>query len=246
MSSIEPPILCVAGTGPQVGKTSIACALMRRAYELGGHPVGIKPIDVACSYDDKHDLVSTDGRELARARGRPVPPLVVAPYRFASPLPPALAAQKSGLRLELDHFKATVEVAREHGNVVFVELAWGALTPLTPTHCGLDLAEALHAPIILVGPCQPGVESTLISLVECAHSRNIAVRGILMTAQTSDSDMYENHAQSMIADHVSTNIFPTIPHFSEDLDANLLAHINQHRILEGIFADAPNSSSLHP
>lgn len=183
MTSQEPevrPLLCVAGTGLGTGKTTAIVGLMARAQALGGHPVGMKPIEIGCSYDEHHDLIGRDGVRLREARTGTLPPLVASPYRLAAAeANPAEAARVSGLELTLSDFQTAVATASEFGDVVFVELPGDALQPLAADGVGLDLAHALGARVLVVSPAQPDAIDPALALCEDVRRRGLVLAGVL-------------------------------------------------------------------
>jgi dethiobiotin synthetase len=228
------PILCVAGTGPSVGKTVLTAALMRRAIALGGHPVGIVPASTGCEYGDDHDLVSEDGDVLREAAGRPIPPLVAAPYRFATATSPLLAARRAGLSLQLEQLVEAVHVAREHGDVVFVELPYGAMSPIAEDGCGLDLAARLGARIIILAQPEDGVESRVLSLLECARARGLEVGGVMFHAPPPEP-FFIRDFETSIADFGRVHVFPALPTLAGNPIEGATAHLLEHRVLERAF-----------
>ena len=147
--AVDPPVF-VLGTGFGVGKTALACAILRALGGRGIAAAGVKPIDTGCTYRDDHDLVSDDGRRLRAASSAEVPPLVTAPYRFASRLDPAAAAAAAGLELTNDDLVSTVEVAAKFGRAV-VEGPGGPTTPLTSALTTAEFAGMLHPRVFVVG-----------------------------------------------------------------------------------------------
>ncbi len=231
---VTAPILCVAGTGPGVGTTVVAAALVRRARAIGGHPVGMKPVDVGCRHGDDHDIVSDDGARLRAARERPLPPLVAAPYRFSTPGPPLTAARRAGLVLRVEHLAEAVQTAAEYGNVVVVDLCGGAHAPIAEDGLGLDLVASLGARLLAVDTPAPGVESRVLALLEGARHRDIDVAGVMLNAPTPAA-VRTSEVEATVAEVGSVRVFPSLPTLAGDPELAAAGHLAEHRILEQLF-----------
>lgn len=233
------PVLCIAGPGPGVGKTSIAAGLARRVRASGGLPAVIKPIEVGCRHDEKADLIGIDGAALRAGRDHPMPPLAASPYRFATPENPLLAARKAGIGLRLSDLEHVVLTAAEFGDVVIVELPSGAGGPLVEDGCGLDLAARLGARVLLVAAPVPGVESVVAGLDAMCRARDLRVGGVLLDALPPEPAP-DPAVEQLIAESTGLTVFPTVPAFEEaELSAGVLAHLETHRVLERSFYSSP-------
>ena len=83
--------LFVVGTDTGVGKTTVACGLLRLALRRGLRPVPFKPVETGC---DPNPL---DAWALWRASGERVAREGVCSYALRLPAAPALAAQSEGV-----------------------------------------------------------------------------------------------------------------------------------------------------
>lgn len=237
MTPSQPPILFVTATSSRLGKTTLACALIKRAAELGGHPVGIKLIDGDAVYDKSHDLISPDGVRLKEARSRPVPPLVVAPYRFKAGSSPLQATRRSGLTLKLDDFEQSIRVAAEHGDVLIVEVSGGLFTPLAEDGAGMDLAIRLKSPVVLMCSGEPGGESSGIATARCAEFMGAPLKGIIVNQGPQSSEHANSvDVESILSEQCTDLVYPTIPEFKSNIDESFLQYVRDHRLLERLFA----------
>ena len=91
--------LFVAGAHTDVGKTHVACALIRAARARGIACDAFKPV---MSGFAPEDAAASDAGRLLAALGRPMSDLdQISPLRFAAPLAPPMAARREGVRLTL-------------------------------------------------------------------------------------------------------------------------------------------------
>ncbi|KYF57097.1 dethiobiotin synthase [Sorangium cellulosum] len=140
--------VAVVGTGTGVGKTHASVAMVAALAARGTQISGLKPIESGVD-----GTSMTDAAQLAAvSSARPEP----APYCFADPVSPHLAARRCGLAISLD--VAAAWVARQPAPVVVVESAGALLSPLGPGLTNADLVRAL-APdaLVLVGLDRLGI-----------------------------------------------------------------------------------------
>ncbi|WP_437588956.1 dethiobiotin synthase [Sorangium sp. So ce1000] len=138
----------MVGTGTGVGKTHASVALVAALAARGDKVCGLKPIESGID-----GISTTDAEQLALVSSVQSEP---APYRFADPLSPHLAARRCGRDISLD--VAVAWVARQPAPVVIVESAGALLSPLGPGMTNADLVRAL-APdaVVLVGLDRLGI-----------------------------------------------------------------------------------------
>ena len=90
----------VTATGTDIGKTFVACGLIRALRRKGRAAAALKP--VLSGFEPAEAEGSDSGRLLA-ALGRPVTPDEIArisPWRFAAPLSPDMAALREKRTLD--------------------------------------------------------------------------------------------------------------------------------------------------
>jgi len=165
------------GTGTGVGKTWLACELVRALRARGHRPLGLKPIESGVT-----DSNATDGALLARStfdeRERAQALELRAPYRFADPISPHLAARRVGRDISLDAALRYVQENESAGpplsafDVCVIETAGGLFSPLAPGVTNWDLAQALTpAKWLLVAPDALGVLHDVTATLLAARAR---------------------------------------------------------------------------
>ncbi len=170
----------ITGAGTDVGKTFVACGLIRALKARA-----IKP--VASGFDAENPAASDPGQLLA-AMGRPLTPdeiAAVCPWRFAAALSPDMAAACEGKAID---FNAVVEFSRHThpGETLLVEGVGGVMVPLDHRHTTLDWMVALGFPVILVGGSYLGAMSHTLSAFEVLRSRGLKIAA-LVTSESPDS-----------------------------------------------------------
>ena len=92
----------VTGTDTGVGKTRVACALLRALVRSGVRAVGMKPV-AAGAVRDGDGLLNDDVAELCAASAVAVPRALVNPYCFEPAIAPHIAAKRAGVEIGRAH-----------------------------------------------------------------------------------------------------------------------------------------------
>jgi dethiobiotin synthetase len=142
----------VTGTDTGVGKTELACGLLRGFADDGHSVVGLKPVAAGARRVDG-ELRNGDVEQLRRAANIKLPRREINPYIFAAAVAPHLAAQRVGVRIALPPIvRAFVRLA-QHADVIVVEGVGGFLVPLNARQNTGDLVQRLRLPVLLVVGC---------------------------------------------------------------------------------------------
>jgi len=136
----------LVGTGTDVGKTHVTCALGAYAPRS---VAAYKPIATGC------DRRCEDAERHAEALGAPyVPPT----FGYRRPISPHLAARDEGRPIELAPIVTCAASLEREVEVLLVESAGGLFSPLDDTRTVADLARELAPDVLLlVAPDRIGV-----------------------------------------------------------------------------------------
>jgi len=169
------------GTDTGVGKTALACALLRLALRRGLRPVPLKPVETGCAPHPQ------DALRLLSAASRPdLAVSTVCPFPLPLPVAPAQAAAQAGLQLQLAQLVNLIQEAAPRGDFLLVESAGGLLTPYAPDFTGADLAAAAPLPILLVARNALGtINHTALAVAELRR-RALPLAGIVLMEVTPD------------------------------------------------------------
>jgi len=173
----------VAGAHTDVGKTHVACALIRAWRAQGVSVDAFKPVVSGFDPDDWGD---SDPGRLLTALGRPHTPealAAISPWRYRAPLAPPMAARREGEALEL---APIVEACRDRivaceAAALVVEGVGGLMSPIAERATGLDLMLALGAPTVLVGGSYLGAISHLLTAAEVLASRGAPIAAVVVS-----------------------------------------------------------------
>jgi dethiobiotin synthetase len=168
-------IVIVVGTGTDVGKTHVSCALLAHAARAGMRVSAWKPVVSGASPGDG-DHVS-----LAAALGAEAePPL----FTFADPISPHLCARRAGVAISVDAIAArALELEAGGVDALLVETAGGLFSPLGQGVFTVDLCLALpSARVLLVAPDRLGVLHDVAATLLAGQGRGLAAPAVALSA----------------------------------------------------------------
>ena len=171
----------ITGTGTDIGKTWLACALLRHWRGEGRQPVALKP--VLSGFDPAAPQESDAGKLLA-ALGRAASTTeldAIAPWRFTAPLSPQMAAAREGRRID---FAALVDFSRRAiaapARPLLVEGVGGVMAPLYERHTVRDWIAASGLPCVLVAGSYLGSLSHTLTALEALAGVGAGVTAIVV------------------------------------------------------------------
>jgi dethiobiotin synthetase len=166
----------VTGTDTGVGKTLVACALLRALRARGEDVAGMKPIETGVGEAGPLDALAL------RAAAGDVDPLDdVCPQRFALPAAPTVAAAAEGRSVELWAVRRAFERLNVRHDCVIAEGAGGLLVPVAEQECMADLARDLGLPLVVVARAALGTINHTLLTLEAAVARGLSVAGVVIS-----------------------------------------------------------------
>lgn len=168
--------LFVTGTDTGVGKTRVACALLRAWAERGLDVGAMKPVETGVGPAGPLDALA-----LRAASGADDPLDDVCPQQFALPAAPAVAAARENRPLDRDAIRAAFARQRRRHRWLVVEGAGGLLVPLAGDATMADLAAELGLPLLVVARAALGTINHTLLTLEAAGRRGLAVAGVVVS-----------------------------------------------------------------
>lgn len=166
----------VTGTDTGVGKTLVACALVR-ALCARGLDVGVmKPVETGVGEGGPLDALA-----LRRAASVDDGLSEVCPQRFALAAAPNVAAQAERRTVEPELLIASfARLASRHALMV-VEGAGGLLVPLAKGFTMADLAREMRLPLLVVARAALGTINHTLLTVEATRVRGLTLAGVAIS-----------------------------------------------------------------
>jgi|GEM_PF-1112345 len=208
--------IVITGTNTGVGKSIVTAGLIQQLHLNKVRAAGIKPVETGCEYGEDHNLIAADGA-LLQSMAPWVPANTVAPYRFRLPIAATLAARKSGIHLQLEDLINVVIQARHYANLLLIEGAGGALSPMTEEHNMLDFAKELNAPIIICAKDCLGTQSLTLSVIENARHRGLQILGVVLSCLDPDETVSEQQNAETISQWGQVEVFGSLSKFEGEL-----------------------------
>ena len=176
----------VTGTDTGVGKTVVACAIVR-ALRADGFDVGVmKPCETGVGPDGPLDAIA-----LRDAAGAKDDLALICPQQFAMPAAPTVAASAEGRSVDLDAIRAAYAGLCSAHDFVVSEGAGGLLVPLAKEFTMADFAQELRLPVIIVARAALGTINHTLLTLEAAARRDLDIAGVVIShagGPLSDSD----------------------------------------------------------
>ena len=190
MISIHPTGYFITGSDTGVGKTCIACELIRQLTSLDVKLETRKPVESGCAIDDSGELIPADALELQSANNNAETIDRIAPYRFHAALAPPRAAAQAGCHLKLTDLVNACSLDNSN-HLLLVEGAGGIYSPLAENGLNADLASLLQLAVIVVINDRIGAVNQALMTIQAVESRHLAIAAIIMNqvGEETDKDM---------------------------------------------------------
>jgi dethiobiotin synthetase len=211
----------VTGTDTGVGKSLVACALMWHLRARYARIAGMKPVAAGSQRGPDGQWNNEDVWALQAAATVDLPQSLVNPYLLNAPVSPHIAAQRDGIRIELEAIVHACTSLRAQTDALVVEGAGGFRVPLSATQDGADLAVALDLPVILVVGLRLGCLNHAMLTAESIAARGLRLVG--WVANHIDPEMPEQQAnKDWLQARLNVPCLADLPH-SVQADARQMA-----------------------
>lgn len=178
----------ITATGTDIGKTFVACNLLREWRAQGAQPHAIKPL---MSGFGPSDLEKSDAGQLLDAMGEEANEASInriCLHRYEKPVAPNQAARDSGQTIDYLDILAFVNsrVLLAEGEPILVEGAGGIMSPVTDEKLHIDLISDLAMPTILVTANYLGSISHTLTALDVMKRRGVPVERVIVTRPTPE------------------------------------------------------------
>lgn len=185
-------IVVVTGTNTEIGKTLVACGLVRRLVDAGVDARAVKPVE---SGIDELEPEERDGVRLARAARQSRPERALT--ELGRPLAPPEAAEIDGVDLSMERWCREIESIAEESELVVVEGAGGVLSPLTWEATAREMARELSASALVVAPNALGVLTHALTALESLERADVPLEGVVFSEPASTDESTEKNPETL-------------------------------------------------
>ena len=174
---LRPRTYFVVGTDTDVGKTTIACALLYLAQQQGFSTLAAKPV-ASGSTPTLDGLRNNDALSLQAQCSESIPYELINPFAFEPAIAPHIAATQANINLSIPKlFTAVQAVTAKKANYTLIEGAGGWHVPINQQERLSDLAKTLQFPIILIVGIKLGCINHTLLTVEAIKNAGICIAG---------------------------------------------------------------------
>lgn len=180
--------LFVIGTDTEVGKTYIACRVIELLVASGMRVGVYKPVA-----SGSEDSQPSDAELLRAAANQNCDLEHVCPQQFAAPVAPPVAAALEGREVDDSLLVTGANWWLGRCDLLVVEGAGGALSPISSQQTVLDLAVQFGFPLLLVVANRLGAVNHTLLTLEAAQKRGLKVEAIVLNRlPTVDAEFISN------------------------------------------------------
>ena len=202
--------LFVTGTDTSVGKTLVACAIVKILRGKNTDAVGFKPMA-----SGRANGRCDDAEALWDAGGRCEPLELACPVCFEAPLAPTMAARREGRVADMQPARRALQELRSRHSVIIVEGAGGLLVPFDDRTLVVDFLRETGYPALVVCRAALGtINHTLLTLREIERA-GIAVAGIVMNTTQPIDPVTARETKAEIERISGKTICALLPYFQD-------------------------------
>jgi len=202
----------VTGTDTGIGKTVVTAGLAANLRQKGINAGIMKPVQTG-SKNLNGSLVSVDALFAMTVAGIKDEMELVSPYRLEPPLAPRVAAELTGITIDLFKINRAYQELLNRHDFMLVEGAGGIMVPIAGRFLMADLIKILNLPALIVARPGLGTVNHTLLTVEYAKSKGIHVAGIIINGlKESEAGTAEKTNPGLIAELSGVPVMGIIPH----------------------------------
>ena len=200
----------VTGTDTGVGKTVVACALVRGLRARGLDAGAMKPIETGVGAGGPADALA-----LCAAAGGRDRLDEVCPQRFALPAAPIVAARAEACEVDLGAVLRIFEKLAARHELMVVEGAGGLLVPAAAGASMAELARRLALPLVIVARAALGTINHSCLTLEAAEARGLGVAGVVISHCDGPISSADHANLAELRQHLGARLVGEIPPLPE-------------------------------
>lgn len=213
----------ITGTDTEIGKTFVSSLLIKLLVDEGLQVSAMKPIASDAKMVNGA-LQNEDAITLMQAANIKSDYQIINPYVFEQAVSPHLAAEESGIEIDLYKIKECFEILEKKSNLVVVEGVGGWHAPLSYNCTVADLADTLQLPIILVVGLRLGCLNHALLTTQAIRQSGLPIAGWVANHVEKDFTSAEKNIETL--KHF-LNGFPFLGSVPYQKNLNKLSSIEQ-------------------
>ena len=219
----------ITGTDTGIGKTWTVRALMYALKSRGMNVSGMKP--VASGGVQAGNSLKNDDALLIQAQCSIEQPYEwVNPYVFAKPVAPHIAAQTTGINIDIGSITEAYNNLASRSDFVVVEGVGGWRVPLSDQLSTIDMVRALNLPVLLVIGIRLGCINHALLTAECIRADGILLSG-LVANEVDAGYMYHDQTLQTLSRSINAPLLGALPYMETCDIAILAANLDVTQIL---------------
>ena len=203
----------VTGTDTGVGKTLLACALLRAFASKGKAVIGMKPVAAGIEGGRYRDVDALRAASTVRGERR-----FDNPYAFEPSIAPHIAAQQQRVEINLDTIVEAYRRLARQADVVVVEGAGGFMIPLNARETSADLARRLALPVVLVVGMRLGCLNHALLTRRAIAEQGLACAGWVANCLPPGVPFVEENILAL-SQRIDAPLIGSIPHLDAPVPA---------------------------
>jgi len=192
MIRLDPKGYFITGSDTDVGKTYIACEIIRQLNHRGVKTETRKPAESGCVVSNDGDLLTQDAAALQQANTNHETIERICPNRYRAAIAPHRAARLEGQTITLQALTDACERA-DPAHCLIVEGAGGFYSPLAEDGLNADLANALQLPVIIVVDDRIGAVNQALMTLQAVINSKLHVAAVILNQVAQPDDIGMNN-----------------------------------------------------
>jgi dethiobiotin synthetase len=191
------PGIFITGTDTEIGKTHVACALLKTLKKQNIKAVGMKPVASGAKHINGN-WQNEDAVKLMEASSVKLPYELINPYLFKTPASPHIAAELEQQQVELDKIISAYEIIEQQTGFVVVEGVGGWLVPLNKQQTVEDLVKALQLPVVMVVGMRLGCLNHALLTAQHIQQSGLELAGWIANSVDQNFSYLEDNINTLI------------------------------------------------
>jgi len=213
----------ITATDTDAGKTFISTQLLYYWHQCGHSTLGFKPIASGCQQTLK-GLQNDDALKIMAASNITLPYSQINPYAFEPAIAPHIAAQKTGIRINIQEIADNILAQQHKADYLLVEGVGGWLVPLNKEETLADLAHLLNFPIILLVQLRLGCINQALLTAQAIEQKGLPIAGWIANNSLSTASPMSHKTENInsLKERLNAPFLGELPYFSEtELNNNI-------------------------